>query len=68
MAARCRLGVASAGIVALTPARLLSAPHGMGGAGLIVGLHLDKYGRANEPYSQLVGEALSASRASLVLG
>ncbi|WP_020387938.1 S1 family peptidase [Kribbella catacumbae] len=38
------------------------------GAALISGQCLDKHGQANESYSQPIGEALSASGASLVLG
>ncbi|MFC0626964.1 S1 family peptidase [Kribbella deserti] len=38
------------------------------GAGLIGGLCLEKYGQQNESFSQPIGEALSASGASLVLG
>ena len=38
------------------------------GAGMINGLCLQKYGQPNESYSQPIGEALSASSASLVLG
>jgi streptogrisin C len=38
------------------------------GAALISGQCMDKYGQANESYSQPIGEALSASGASLVLG
>jgi streptogrisin C len=38
------------------------------GAALISGQCLEKYGQANESYSQPIGEALSASGASLVLG
>lgn len=38
------------------------------GAALISGQCLDKHGQSNESYSQPIGEALSASGASLVLG
>ncbi|MFC5261212.1 S1 family peptidase [Kribbella qitaiheensis] len=38
------------------------------GAALISGQCMDKHGQANESYSQPIGEALSASGASLVLG
>jgi streptogrisin C len=38
------------------------------GASMINGLCLQKYGQPNESYSQPIGEALSASSASLVLG
>jgi streptogrisin C len=38
------------------------------GAALISGQCLDKHGQQNESYSQPIGEALSASGASLVLG
>lgn len=38
------------------------------GAALVGGLCLQKYGQPNESYSQPIGEALSASGASLVLG
>jgi streptogrisin C len=38
------------------------------GAALIGGLCLQKYGQPNESFSQPIGEALSASGASLVLG
>ncbi|MEV8374132.1 S1 family peptidase [Kribbella sp. NPDC056861] len=38
------------------------------GAALISGQCLDKHGQTNESYSQPIGEALSASGASLVLG
>jgi streptogrisin C len=38
------------------------------GAALISGQCMAKYGQANESYSQPIGEALSASGASLVLG
>lgn len=38
------------------------------GAGLVGGLCLQKYGQQNESFSQPIGEALSASGASLVLG
>jgi streptogrisin C len=38
------------------------------GAALISGQCMEKYGQQNESYSQPIGEALSASSASLVLG
>lgn len=38
------------------------------GAALISGQCMDKHGQSNESYSQPIGEALSASGASLVLG
>ncbi|WP_432942787.1 S1 family peptidase [Kribbella sp. CA-253562] len=49
----------------------LSGSYALGitsGAALISGECLQKHGQANESYSQPIGEALSASNASLVLG